>query len=96
MKAIFDPYKIYFRYSGTLDVLISSDFTNHQYISSDLPYARQQITRDNQKFQSGSRVGGPEVLNIWIVNSVSPAPVSATNKANGVCSQVLFPSISYT
>lgn len=90
MKLIFDAYKINLIYNPPIEVLIDSNFTNNHIVYRDLVNQSAQVSKDNFKFRIATCQGGPYVLNVWIVNSVTG---DGTRKLNGVSPSSHSPSL---
>lgn len=65
----------------------AKSFTFHISPDGDNSAARS-IRAKHKSYQKATRLGGPDTLNIWIVNSIV---TDSVQKLNGVCIATWFP-----
>ena len=87
MKSISLPYNIILIWIPLIKVLIDCNFTNNQIVSRDVIKHNAQVSKDNHDFKIATRQERPDILNVWIMNSVTE---DGNRKLNGVSFPFLF------
>jgi hypothetical protein len=85
LKTILTPYKLNLNYDNTLNLAADVNFSNHQMVNMDQRDALSPITQANHKLMHSIRVGGPDALNVYLVDSITPIPGTPGLTTNGVC-----------
>jgi hypothetical protein len=79
MNLILDPQGITLNYLADPQTVYGPEFTEYGFYGQDLTRARKARTQENDQFMRDTRIGGPDVFNVWIVNSITDLEDPAAN-----------------